>query len=761
MKSLILVTSALVAFGSGLFAQTTGDLRLPVYLEQDSVYTEIKIPFVSYGTELTWDGMFPSYGALHHTSKFAGSVSSQGILGASFSDPLTGESAPGFEFPYGSGITYLCKGGLWVGGIIGSDTLVSVATSTEIEVSDGLPSIYTLNELFPTSAYSSMRSIEPIPPDTSNCFRAHFVDTFTLGLPNLNPPTGAPDHSPMNLSIVQKSYSKNDYPYRNLLLLDYTITNIGQTLIKNAYTGLYVDGDVLESYDDLAGSFRDLSTAYIFDSDANLINGSFGSSNPTAAMGIRPVFAYPPVTDTNFNWWGSYFPTDFGPRRQPTELDPFRDFGNGLIGTPTGDGNKYYIMSHPEWDYDQVMTTLEPYGDDEWLDPDIFEAMDYANGKDTRILMSIGPVDLMPDSSIRAVFALFAGELVHIDPANIYRLAEGDYSGYYDGLFFDIFRANAERARWFAEEVLDPTRPPTGLRSTQTRENEIALTWDRWVLPEVLGYNLYFEQLAGLQPSNPVYDKTGTTSSLSESSIIFVPAGENSITISGLVPGNTYVAYISHVGDFGEGQPSLPITIEIPGLSAVPEAVTLESELITYETGASSIELCWVANDTDDIDHYNVYKSLELSGTSPAPDLYDSVSAGSRCYTDTILVDGAYYRVTAVSKNGLESAFSDPVRSTALAARASKLRQNYPNPFNASTAIYYELNNPGRVTLEIFNILGQSVHKLVNEENQPAGTYNVVWDGTDEHGQVVSTGMYFYRLVTDEQIVCKKMLLLK
>lgn len=73
------------------------------------------------------------------------------------------------------------------------------------------------------------------------------------------------------------------------------------------------------------------------------------------------------------------------------------------------------------------------------------------------------------------------------------------------------------------------------------------------------------------------------------------------------------------------------------------------------------------------------------------------------------------------------------------------LGQNYPNPFNPSTAIRYEVAHRGGVELLIFNTLGQRVAILVNEEKD-AGRYSVVWDGRNEHGVQVGSGMYFYRL---------------
>lgn len=60
----------------------------------------------------------------------------------------------------------------------------------------------------------------------------------------------------------------------------------------------------------------------------------------------------------------------------------------------------------------------------------------------------------------------------------------------------------------------------------------------------------------------------------------------------------------------------------------------------------------------------------------------------------------------------------------------------------------------------MLNVLGQKVVTLVNE-TKPAGTWNVVWDVTDSHGEKVASGVYFYRLVTDGQTQSRKMILLK
>ncbi len=77
--------------------------------------------------------------------------------------------------------------------------------------------------------------------------------------------------------------------------------------------------------------------------------------------------------------------------------------------------------------------------------------------------------------------------------------------------------------------------------------------------------------------------------------------------------------------------------------------------------------------------------------------------------------------------------------------RRFELFQNYPNPFNPSTIIPYQLPAPGHVRLEVFNVLGQHVATLVDQEQQ-AGLHTATWHGTDAAGRAVAAGLYLYRL---------------
>lgn len=88
------------------------------------------------------------------------------------------------------------------------------------------------------------------------------------------------------------------------------------------------------------------------------------------------------------------------------------------------------------------------------------------------------------------------------------------------------------------------------------------------------------------------------------------------------------------------------------------------------------------------------------------------------------------------------------------------LNQNHPNPFNPDTAISFALQSTGNVVLEIYNLKGQKVKTLVNGI-LASGDHKYEWNGSDEKGEKVSSGIYLYRLNVHDQTESKKMMLLK
>jgi hypothetical protein len=93
-------------------------------------------------------------------------------------------------------------------------------------------------------------------------------------------------------------------------------------------------------------------------------------------------------------------------------------------------------------------------------------------------------------------------------------------------------------------------------------------------------------------------------------------------------------------------------------------------------------------------------------------------------------------------------------------ARVNALGSAYPNPFNPSTTIPFELATAGRVSLQIFDTQGRLVRTLYNEE-MPVGTHQAVWNGCDNSGSQVATGVYFVRFATGDYQVTRKLVMIK
>jgi hypothetical protein len=92
--------------------------------------------------------------------------------------------------------------------------------------------------------------------------------------------------------------------------------------------------------------------------------------------------------------------------------------------------------------------------------------------------------------------------------------------------------------------------------------------------------------------------------------------------------------------------------------------------------------------------------------------------------------------------------------------RAYKLSQNFPNPFNPRTSIKFDMKEKGLVTVRIYNVAGQLVRTLIDGVKD-AGSYSVTWDGTNNLGVKVGSGIYFSKMETREYSATRKLVLLR
>ena len=116
-----------------------------------------------------------------------------------------------------------------------------------------------------------------------------------------------------------------------------------------------------------------------------------------------------------------------------------------------------------------------------------------------------------------------------------------------------------------------------------------------------------------------------------------------------------------------------------------------------------------------------------------------------------------WYRLGAVDREG---EFFSPIVSVETPTMKTTLYQNYPNPFNPTTTISFYLPGREHVVLVIYDVQGRRVRTLF-DKNADFGRHDITWDGKDDRGVPVSSGVYFYRLVVGKTQLTKKLTILK
>jgi hypothetical protein len=181
-----------------------------------------------------------------------------------------------------------------------------------------------------------------------------------------------------------------------------------------------------------------------------------------------------------------------------------------------------------------------------------------------------------------------------------------------------------------------------------------------------------------------------------------------------------------------------------------------------------TISLGWDVSVDEDFQYFAIYRST-TAGFDPKGAKPLATLTGIN-YNDTEVTPGSqyYYRISAYDFAGNESKYSPElnVLVTSVAERGDgtptkyALEQNYPNPFNPETAIRFQLPASSHVRLSIYTALAQEIRVLV-DDMQSAAYHVVVWDGRDNAGNPLPSGVYFYRLETEKFTAIKKMVMMK
>ena len=124
---------------------------------------------------------------------------------------------------------------------------------------------------------------------------------------------------------------------------------------------------------------------------------------------------------------------------------------------------------------------------------------------------------------------------------------------------------------------------------------------------------------------------------------------------------------------------------------------------------------------------------------------------------------GSQLKISEIAVNGTHVSVNFPSAEFTVGSSVPEkysLLQNDPNLFNAHTVIKYQLPKASRVVLKIYNTLGQEVRTLADEEKK-AGYHSIIWDGKNNEGSGVSSGIYIYRIQAGDFVRVKKMLFVR
>ncbi len=200
------------------------------------------------------------------------------------------------------------------------------------------------------------------------------------------------------------------------------------------------------------------------------------------------------------------------------------------------------------------------------------------------------------------------------------------------------------------------------------------------------------------------------------------------------------------------GDPTLVVYDKIPGLLNVEVIPGGDQFEVTVSSNGQPVENCLVtlSDSTGPI----ASLSTSLDGRAIFMVSYSPLNRYTIAAVKTGYTVAREFLVPSIVADTEEERIDDNLPDN------FSLSQNYPNPFNPITTIRFELPYRSDISLDIYNILGQQVTSLSSGEHA-YGTYEVTWDGRDENGRPVASGIYFYRLITDAFTSTKKMILIR
>ncbi len=644
---------------------------------------------------------------VHNAGQLLMHVSNWGMFGSMPNSGMPFAHAPSAEWPAGSGTEHLYAAGLWIAAIKSGVPCVSTSIfEVELQPTDApLDTMYRTVEGAPGGnrlPYASPDDdgdgltdedwLDGYDNDgdglTDEDFAAISDQMFSCWYTDDQPAAieTYPSHNPLHIMVRQESYQWDDPRFDDFVGIEFTISNIGTSVLENLYFGIFADCDIgsrdqpgyweddsygFESFPvvctDLGPAPVDIGYAYDTDGDGGQSPGYFGIT-----------FLGHPADPTG----------EFAPRR--VGINMFAAFGGDQPyedgGDPTNDFERYELMSSQ---------TIE---------------RDATYPGDYRILVATGPfAELLPGGTLVVQVAFVAGTGFDgmIENAAHARLAyEGAWHNIDGDPLTGIDRRETPIHGPALNVVIDSCR--------EELSTPIDVPWGGtvWINNDCAQEDLYKTECQYGEDDSLLF-RTGV--------------------------------------DGKETQ--IHWTIED---SSVPVLITGFQGSVTR----SGVELTWEIFSDEQIKGFRIYRRTEGETTSELINSNFIIPPEERGYIDASARRGQTYHYTLSAIKWDDSELRSHTITITLKAHSLELYQNYPNPFNPKTTIAFTLPERAHANLAIFDLEGKLVKTLINEKTAEGLSENT-WDGTDNKGAAVATGIYFMRLNSGGKILTKKMVLLK
>ncbi len=196
-------------------------------------------------------------------------------------------------------------------------------------------------------------------------------------------------------------------------------------------------------------------------------------------------------------------------------------------------------------------------------------------------------------------------------------------------------------------------------------------------------------------------------------------------------------------------------------IEVVEDSIVSSVKLLTFtaQVREELITLEWESTNELDFIGFEVERSLDEIHFEKVGSISGSEASQYTWSEKNFIIGTYYYRLKLINVNGTYN-YSEILQVNLGPPSEFNLSQNYPNPFNATTTIRYTLPKNGHVTIKIYDILGKEVRTLIDIP-QEIGYHTIRWDGHDNSGTLIASGIYYYTLKAGDFVQTKKFILLK